>query len=422
MNETIRFCLYSLCACLLAFSARADARLPDPLWYSQDERGQPVVHLHFFWTRFCPHCQEAVPFVFDLDHKHAWLRVHHYELTQSQANVQIYDEMAKLLGQQATSVPAFLFCGSMRTGFNTAETTGRVLEADLLACRENAKGQTSSVGPAEPLTLPVLGEIKAGQHSLPLLTLMIASFDAFNPCAFFVLLFLMSLLIRSQSRARMAVIGGLFVFFSGLMYFIFMAAWLNLFFLLGSLAVMTFVAGLIAVVIGLVNIKDYFYFGQGFSLSIPESVKPQLFQRMRNVVESGRWPALVASTVILAIAANSYELLCTAGFPMVYTRILTLSQLSGTEYYLYLLLYNVIYIIPLLVIVSIFTLTMGAKKLSEREGRRLKLLSGLMMLGLGIILMVAPDMLNNLFAAVLLIGASLVITGLLAWRDRFVAS
>jgi len=422
MEKWIRVFLYSLCACLFVLSARADVKLPDPLWYSQDDRGQPVVHLHFFWTRFCPHCQEAVPFVYDLDQKHAWLRVHHYELTQSQANVQIYVEMAKLLGQEATSVPAFLFCGTMRTGFANAQTSGRLLETDLLACKENAQGLVPSAGPAQPLTLPLLGEIKVGQHSLPLLTLMIAGFDAFNPCAFFVLLFLMSLLIRSQSRARMAVIGGLFVFFSGLMYFIFMAAWLNLFFLIGSLTVITFAAGLVAVLIGLVNIKDYFYFGQGFSLSIPDHVKPRLFQKMRNVVESGRWPALVASTVILAIAANSYELLCTAGFPMVYTRILTLSQLSGTEYYLYLLLYNLVYIIPLLVIVSVFTLTMGSKKLSEREGRRLKLLSGLMMLGLGIMLMVAPDMLNNLFAAFVLIGGALIITGLLTWRERIAAS
>jgi thiol-disulfide isomerase/thioredoxin len=422
MRKWVRLLLYPCFVLFFVLPAHADVHLAEPLWYSKDELGRPVVHLHFFWTRFCPHCQEASPFVAELDRKYDWLRVHYYELTRSQTNVDIYDGMAKSLGQEATSVPAFLYCETMRTGFAGTEPTGRQIEAELLACRSGEQARLSSPAPAESLTLPLLGEVEIARHSLPILTLLIASVDAFNPCAFFVLLFLLSLLIRSQSRARMAVIGGLFVFFSGLMYFIFMAAWLNAFVLLGSLTAITFAAGLIAALIGLVNIKDYFYFKQGFSLSIPDSVKPRLFQKMRGVVEAGRWPAMIGSTVVLAVAANSYELLCTAGFPMVYTRILTLSGLSDAQYYLYLLLYNLVYVVPLLAIVSVFTWTMGAKKLSEREGRRLKLLSGLMMLGLGIMLMIAPETLNNFLAALLLIGGALIVTGLLTWRERIASS
>jgi len=87
--------------------------------------------------------------------------------------------------------------------------------------------------------------------------------------------------------------------------------------------------------------------------------------------------------VVLAIVANSYELLCTAGFPMVYTRILTLRALPVESYYLYLLLYNLVYILPLLAIVTVFTIKLGSRKLSEQEGMVLKLLSGVMMLMLG---------------------------------------
>jgi hypothetical protein len=353
-----------------------------------------------------------------LEKKHAWLRLHRYELTQNQENVELYAEMAQHLGQQASAVPGFLFCGTMRTGFGEEETTGLQLENDLLACRLKLQGLAAPADSPETLTLPGLGKIELGQHSLPVLTLLIAGLDAFNPCAFFVLLFLLSLMIRGQKRTRMAVVGGLFVFFSGLMYFLFMAAWLNLFLLMGQLGAITFLAGLIAVAIGAINIKDYYCFGQGFTLSIPEALKPRLFEKMRGVVEAGQWPAMIASTAVLAIAANSYELLCTAGFPMVYARILTLSQLSSAQYYLYLLLYNFIYIMPLLAIVCLFIATMGARKLSEREGRLLKLLSGFMMLGLGAMLIFAPGLLNNIFAASLLMGGALLITGLLAWRER----
>ena len=127
---------------------------------------------------------------------------------------------------------------------------------------------------------------------------------------------------------------------------------------------------------------------------------------------------MVAATVFLAIAANFYELLCTAGFPMVYTRLLTLSELPPAGYYLYLALYNLIYVVPLVLIVLVFVRTLGARKLTEREGRLLKLLSGAMMLELGALLLVAPEWLNNLAVALGLLGVAVVITWTAAWMTR----
>ena len=236
--------------------------------------------------------------------------------------------------------------------------------------------------------------------------------DAFNPCAFFVLLFLLSMMVHSRSRRRMALIGGIFVFFSGAIYFLFMAAWLNLFIYLGELRVITLIAGAIAVLIALVNIKDYFWFKRGFSLSIADDEKPKLIDRIRQLLRLDSITTVIVATVILAVVANSYELLCTAGFPMVYTRILTLRSLPVESYYLYLLFYNLIYILPLLTIVAVFTIKLGSRKLSEQEGMVLKLLSGIMMLMLGGLLIVSPESLNNIVAAALIIVASISITWL----------
>jgi hypothetical protein len=135
---------------------------------------------------------------------------------------------------------------------------------------------------------------------------------------------------------------------------------------------------------------------------------------MRGLIGVAHLPTLLLGTVILAIAANSYELLCTAGFPMVYTRILTLNELSNFDYYLYLLFYNLIYVVPLLLIVLIFVYTMGRFKLSERQGRLLKLLSGLMMLGLGGVLLIAPELLNNPLSGLLILIGSLSATAVLS--------
>jgi uncharacterized membrane protein HdeD (DUF308 family) len=257
------------------------------------------------------------------------------------------------------------------------------------------------------------------QHfSLPLLTIAIAALDAFNPCAFFVLLFLLSLLVHQKSRKRMLAIGGIFVLFSGVMYFAFMAAWLNLFQLLGNLAWVTLAAGTLAVFVGAVNIKDFFAFEKGLSLSIPESRKPDIYRRARAIISADNLPAMIVATVFLAIAANFYELLCTAGFPMVYTRLLTLSGVSPAGRYLYLALYNLIYVIPLVLIVLAFVRSLGARKLTEREGRLLKLLSGTMMLELGLLLLFAPQWLNNLAVAFGLLGVALFITWAAARLSR----
>jgi hypothetical protein len=227
--------------------------------------------------------------------------------------------------------------------------------------------------------------------------------DAFNPCAFFVLLFLLSLLVHAKSRTRMAVVGGTFVIISGLVYFVFMAAWLNVFLITGPMRIVTVIAGLLALTVAALNIKDYFWFKEGPSLSIPESAKPGLFKRMRGIVATGAMGPMLASTVLLAIVANSYELLCTAGFPMVYTRVLTLAQLETWQYYAWLAAYNVIYVIPLLAIVIVFVRTMGARKLTESEGRILKLVSGFMMLGFGLLLLAAPQLLTNPLASILVL-------------------
>jgi uncharacterized membrane protein HdeD (DUF308 family) len=121
----------------------------------------------------------------------------------------------------------------------------------------------------------------------------------------------------------------------------------------------------------------------------------------------------VLSTATLAVVANSYELLCTAGFPMVYTRVLTLHELPTAAYYGYLAAYNVVYVLPLLAIVAAFAWTLGQRKLTGREGRLLKLLSGMLMLALGLTLLLRPGLLSDPLTALLLPLAALGVSALL---------
>lgn len=339
--------------------------------------------------------------------------------------IALFLQMTEAMGERTPGVPAFLLCSQMIVGFDRAETTGAVLREALIACHAHlvASGVPAAApAGAEPISLRLFGAVDPGTVSLPLFTVMIAAVDAFNPCASFVLMFLMSLLAHARKRWRMAVIGGIFVFTSALLYFAFMAAWLNVYRLIGELWWVTTIAALIALGLAAINIKEYFWFRRGVSLAIPERAKPGLFARMRTLTSAESWPLMVVGAVTLAVAANTYELFCTAGFPMVFTRVLTLHDLSSSGYYLYLALYNIVYVVPLLAIATAFLVTSSSRKLQEGEGRILKLLSGLMMLGLGLALLVEPAWLSNIRSAGAIILAALAVTVLIASLDRQRAS
>ena len=263
----------------------------------------------------------------------------------------------------------------------------------------------------ETVQLPIVGQIETKEFSLPILTFLIALADGFNPCAFFVLTFLLAALIGlAGARKKILLVGGVFIFFSALFYFLFMAVLLNVFQFGGKITILTIIAGLIAVFAGLINIKDYFFFQKGISLTLPKSHKERFIQRVKNLSLAKSTWALIGATSIIAATVNIYELLCTFGFPMVYTRVLTLRNLPPVQYYLYLIFYNLVYVIPLVVIVLIFAVTLGKRTFSQLWVRRLKLISGFMILFLGLILMIKPKLLESVFTAFSILFIAIIIS------------
>ncbi len=372
-------------------------------WHQFSEDGTVLIDVYFFWSNKCPHCLEARPFIEQLSQDNPWIVLHDFQVIGEPEHVRRYQQITEEIGAGGSAVPAFLYCGQLVSGFD--EEMALSISEDLIVCREHVLAQGNSEGfassvvvPEEALVLalPLVGELQVSLSSMGLITVMLASVDAFNPCAFFVLMLLLSMMLHTGSRKKMLIVGGVFLFFSGFMYFLFMSAWLNLFLVLGRLDLLTMIAAVVAITIGAINIKDYFWFRKGVSIGISDDAKPGLYQRMRAMLRTDSLPTLLLATAGLAFFANLYEFFCTAGFPMLFTRILTLNETSTTQYYLYLLMYNVIYIIPLLVIVLLFAFTMGDHRLQESQGRILKLISGLMMLLLGGVLLVEPERLMDL--------------------------
>ncbi len=393
-----------------------------------------TVPIHLFWGEGCAHCEQERRFLAGLGRADPRLEIKEYEVLKNKENLDLMTELMAQQGKQPVGVPVTFVGERLYIGYSDRIhdlILSAVKECKASPCADpvellKQKGPTSSPVPIAPaladtgqgrsfsLRIPFIGALDAESLSIPVLTFVIAGMDSFNPCAFFVLLSLLGLLVHAKSRNKMLLVGGVFVFFSAFISLLVMAAWLNLFLVMANVASVTVAAGLVSLLIGAVNVKDFFAFKKGISLSIPESAKPKLFDRMRQLVRSASLPSILAGTTVLAILANFYELLCTAGFPMVYTRVLTLDRVPTLSSYLYLILYSVIRVLPLFGIVIVFTVTLGRKKLTEQQGRALKLVSGMMMLGLSAMLLIDPTLLDSLAISLGLmagsIGVSLLLT------------
>jgi len=268
------------------------------------------------------------------------------------------------------------------------------LPDDPDAAGQATERQTAEENEDDNIEVPVLGRLSASKLGMPLFTVAIGLVDGFNPCAMWVLLFLLSILVNLKDRRRILAIAGTFVIVSGLAYYAFMAAWLNVFMLIGYLRPIQICLALLAVVIGMVHIKDFFAFRKGFSLSIPESAKPGLYARVRKIVTAENLTAAIAGAFVLAVLVNVIELLCTAGLPALYTNILVQQGFSSSVRYAYLGLYILAYMFDDGLMVGVVVMTLSKKKLQESHGRWLKLISGSAILILGVIMLFKPEWLH----------------------------
>ncbi len=340
-----------------------------------------AVTVEVFVREGCTHCRHAEAYLEDLSARRPDVDVVLRDVVRDPAARERLRALAAETGTPVVGVPAFHVGGALLVGFSGPETSGRALERLI----------DEAAAPApDGVSVPLLGELRLESIGLPLFTVLLGLVDGFNPCAMWVLLFLLSLLVNLRDRRRMLIVAGTFVAVGGLVYFAFMAAWLNLFLALGVSRGVRIALGVVALLAGAVNVKDFFAFGHGPSLRIPAAAKPTIFRRARRVLTAEDLPAALGAVAVLAVLVNLVELLCTAGLPAVYTQVLSAHELSRGGYYAYLALYNLAYVFDdaLMVLVAVVTLT--RRPLQEKGGRVLKLVGGLVMIALGVLLLLRP--------------------------------
>jgi glutaredoxin len=338
----------------------------------------------------CPFCEAAKGYLRELERRRPGLLVRIRDVFQDPEALQELLELAHRSGIRPVGVPAFYLRGQLIVGFQSAETTGKVIESllDQPRAENDAVGRPSDLSAVE---VPLLGPLNVRELGLPLFTIILGLLDGFNPCAMWVLLFLLSILVNLHDRKKMFLIGGTFIAVSGIVYFAFMVAWFNLFLLIGVSRITQVLLGSTAALIGVLNVKDSVVLRWGPSVGIPEAAKPSIYSQVRRVLRAENPLGAVAAVIVLAVLVNTVELLCTAGLPAIFTQVLTMYSLANWAYYAYLVLYNLAYVADDSLMLAIAVVTFRREKLQETGARGLKLLSGVVMLALGLILMLRPE-------------------------------
>ncbi|MGZ8981583.1 MAG: glutaredoxin family protein [Burkholderiaceae bacterium] len=352
----------------------------------------------------CPHCAKAEEFLAQLNKERPSLTIVVRDVLKEPAALERLKELAQQTGTGTVRVPAIYVRGSLIVGFSPEAGTDKLVRGALEGRRADAQSSAAGTCDAEEslacpkgagaaeegFSVSLFGRtITLADVGLPAFTLTMGLLDGFNPCSMWVLLLMISLLAPMNDRKRMLAVGGTFVLIQGIAYFIFMAAWLNLFLLIGMSRAVTLVVAAIAILAGVVNLKDVVAFGRGVTLSIPASAKPGIYQRMRGLLHAPTMGAAILGAAVLAVMVQVVEFMCTSGFPALFTRILTLRDLPPASYYGYMLLYNAAYMIDDIVVLSIGVVMLSRHRLQEKEGRVLKLISGVVMVGLGMYLIFA---------------------------------
>ena len=369
------------------------------------------VTVEYFGREGCPHCAKAQEFLAELGKEQPQLRIVKRDVQKEPAAM---DRLAQLVQEHKAGmarVPAILAGGQLFIGFSEEVRTDKLIRGALAGQRAHTTsvGEASTCDAEESLSCPSSGHANVGAApptpapqnfelnlfgrtitlddvGLPAFSLAMGFLDGFNPCSMWVLLLMISILAPLNDRRRMLAIAGTFVLVQGIAYFIFMAAWLNLFLLIGMSRGSQLVIAAIALIAGFINVKDFFAFGKGVSLSIPDRAKPGIYQRMRGLLHAPTLTAAIVGAIVLAVLVQVVEFLCTSGFPALFTRILTLRELESASYYGYMLLYIAAYMVDDIVVLGTGVILLSRHRLQEKEGRWLKLVSGLVMIGLGVYL------------------------------------
>jgi glutaredoxin-related protein len=369
--------------------------------------------IHLFYSKICPHCTKEKEFLSKMQLKYPKLEVKEYEITENRDNLKLFIEVGKKLGDKSASVPFLVIGNEYVLGYLSEEGHGTEIEQKIVTAFKNPpvdlvgriikeingsgpntqpEESTKSKGKFE-VKLPLLGKIDINLLTLPAMTVALGLIDGFNPCAMWSLLFLISLLLGTKNKTKMWLLGGIFIGTSGLVYFLFMAAWLNLFLIIGYATAVRIGIGVLAAGLGGYYVWKYWKDYKKGCLVEGDEKRQETFNKLRHLTENDHILWAIIGIILLAIAVNMVELLCSAGLPAIYTKALTMTPMPGWKYYLYLIVYVFFYMLDDMVVFVIAMVTLEMVGIKQNYAKYSHLFGGIIMLIIGILMLFKPEIL-----------------------------
>jgi len=386
------------------------------------EEGKEDLNIYFFTGEGCPHCAAMKEFLLDdIYNNYPEVKFHEFEVYKNRNNALLFKEAAKVLGAQVSGVP-FLIIGDQTFIGYSSSMSPEIIKERINFCLNNScsdsvkdilikevennqvplnnfddsqeeRKEINNLQDEDKkiIDIPVLGKIDVKSFSLPLLTVIMGVLDGFNPCAMWVLLFLISLLLNVKDKKRMWILGTTFIVASAFVYFMFMAAWLNLIMFLGLIIWVRILIGLLALGGGTYSLRDFFVNKEAACKVSGGEKRQRTFDKLKKAVHQKNLFLALTGIILLAFAVNLVELFCSAGLPAVYTQVLALNNVSTLGKYLYILLYIFFFMIDDLIIFFVAMTTLHITGISTKYSRLSRLIGGILMLAIGLMLIFKPE-------------------------------
>lgn len=376
-----------------------------PFVVSADEK---TLRVYLFHQESCPHCKKEIQYLEELKNEYSNLDVVTYEVSQNVMNYNFMNRVIDKTGIVTNGQVPFTIIGTdYYIGFedhvkkSIKDSIDKFLNdknsIDVIAKVKNGEDVSNikyNVDPKSTKVIPILGEIDAKKVSLPLVAIVIGAVDGFNPCAMWVLLFLIGMLFHMKDKKKMWILGITFLLTSAVMYLLIMAAWLKV-----ALSFMTVVwlrifIAIVALVAGLVNLNSYIKEKKrkddGCEI-VDEKKRKKMFTKIKKITSEKKFILAIFGIIALAISVNLVEIACSAGLPLIFTQILALNDLSTFEYVTYMLIYILFFLIDDIVVFVIAMLTLNIKGISSKYGKYSHLIGGIIMILIGILMIFKPE-------------------------------
>ena len=374
-----------------------------------------LVNIYLFHSYTCKHCKEEIKLLDELEKEYDNIKVYKYEVNEN-GNGELLKNISEIMGSKVTGTPYTIIGNKVFSGYDYENSKGRFKGAIEYYSKYGYEDKVGEYISSIPLPsyevkdtdpdvdeyisnyisykvkLPLIGEVKLKNLTLPLITVVIGLADGFNPCAMWVLLFLISMLIGMKDKKRMWILGSTFLLTSALIYLIFMMSWLNLANLLISVVWVRVIIAIVSLVGGIINLKGYIKHRKVSGCDVVDDKKRnKIITRIKKfTTEKNFWLAILG-VIVLAISVNVVELACSAGLPVMFIEILSLNNLTAIEEIIYIVLYMLFFLLDDGVVFVIAMTTLSLTGVSSKYGNLSKLIGGILMLFIGLLLMFKPE-------------------------------